>query len=105
MTTPHSSQPLWHGRFSSGPSDDLLAFTESLSFDVRLWRDDIDGSLAHVRGLGRAGILTNEEVSIICGGHDRIADEFATKTFDFVTRSEEHTSELQSHSDRMPSSA
>lgn len=92
MTTPHSSQPLWHGRFSSGPSDDLLAFTESLSFDVRLWRDDIDGSLAHVRGLGRAGILTNEEVSIICGGLDRIAEEFATKTFDFVPGEEDvHT--------------
>ena len=88
MTTPHSSQPLWHGRFSSGPSDDLLAFTESLSFDVRLWRDDIDGSLAHVRGLGRAGVLTSDEVSTICGGLDRIADEFATQTFVFVPSEE-----------------
>ena len=92
MTTPHSSQPLWHGRFSSGPSDDLLAFTESLSFDVRLWRDDIDGSLAHVRGLGRAGMLTSDEVSTICGGLDRIADEFATQTFVFVPSEEDvHT--------------
>ena len=92
MTTPHSSQPLWHGRFSSGPSDDLLAFTESLSFDVRLWRDDIDGSLAHVRGLGRTGVLTSDEVSTICGGLDRIADEFATQTFVFVPSEEDvHT--------------
>jgi argininosuccinate lyase len=41
------SQPLWHGRFSSGPAEELLAFTESLSFDKRLWKDDIAGSLAH----------------------------------------------------------
>jgi len=70
MTTPPSSQPLWHGRFSSAPSDDLLAFTESLSFDVRLWRDDIDGSLAHVRGLGRSGILASSEVTAICAALD-----------------------------------
>ena len=92
MTTPESSQPLWHGRFSSAPTDDLLAFTESLSFDIRLWRDDIDGSLAHVRALGRAGILTNVEVSTICNGLDRIADEFATQTFEFVPGEEDvHT--------------
>ena len=32
---------LWHGRFTDGPSDELLAFTESLSFDQRLAPDDI----------------------------------------------------------------
>ena len=90
--TADSSRPLWHGRFASGPSDDLLAFTESLSFDVRLWRDDIDGSLAHVRGLGRSGILTSSEVSTICAALDRVADEFASSTFVFVAGEEDvHT--------------
>ena len=92
MTTPPSSQPLWHGRFSSAPSDDLLAFTESLSFDVRLWRDDIDGSLAHVRGLGRSGILASSEVSAICAALDQVADEFASGAFSFVAGEEDvHT--------------
>ncbi len=45
---------LWHGRFADGPSDDLLAFTESLSFDQRLAADDIVGSRAHVAMLARA---------------------------------------------------
>lgn len=90
--TADSSRPLWHGRFASGPSDDLLAFTESLSFDVRLWRDDIDGSLAHVRGLGRSGILSSSEVSTICAALDRVADEFASATFAFVAGEEDvHT--------------
>ena len=92
MTTPPSAQPLWHGRFSSAPSDDLLAFTESLSFDVRLWRDDIDGSLAHVRGLGRSGILAPSEVSAICAALDQVADEFASGAFSFVAGEEDvHT--------------
>ena len=44
-------QTLWHGRFEGGPAAELMAFTESLSFDRRLWPDDIAGSRAHVRGL------------------------------------------------------
>ena len=35
---------LWHGRFEGGPAAELMAFTESLSFDRRLWPDDIAGS-------------------------------------------------------------
>ena len=39
---------LWHGRFDVAPADDLMAYTESLSFDQRLWRDDIVGSHAQL---------------------------------------------------------
>ena len=42
---------LWHGRFEGGPDAALMAYTASLPFDRRLWRDDIAGSRAHVRGL------------------------------------------------------
>ena len=42
---------LWQGRFGEGPSDELLEFTESLSFDRHLATDDVTGSRAHVRGL------------------------------------------------------
>ena len=42
---------LWHGRFEGGPAAELMAYTESLSFDKRLWPDDVAGSVAHVRGL------------------------------------------------------
>ena len=46
---------LWHGRFAEGPADELLAFTESLSFDRRLAPDDLAGSRAHVRMLAAWG--------------------------------------------------
>ena len=49
---------LWHGRFALDPSDALMAYTASIGFDRRLWRDDIDGSRVHVKGLARVGLLT-----------------------------------------------
>ena len=49
---------LWHGRFGSGPADELLAYTVSLSFDQRLARDDIVGSRAHVRMLGHVPMVS-----------------------------------------------
>ena len=89
----NQSQPLWHGRFSSGPAEELLAFTESLSFDKRLWKDDIAGSLAHVRGLGHAGILPLSEVALIESALQQVASEFADGTFEFVAGEEDiHTS-------------
>ena len=38
-----ADQPLWHGRFETSPAEALMKFTESLSFDQKLWRDDITG--------------------------------------------------------------
>ncbi|HEX6238335.1 MAG TPA: argininosuccinate lyase [Acidimicrobiales bacterium] len=66
---------LWHGRFADGPSEDLLAFTVSLPFDRRLAADDIAGSRAHVRALGRAGIVSDEEAGIVLAALDRVEEE------------------------------
>ena len=86
------SRPLWHGRMSDGPADSLMAFTESLSFDVRLWSDDIVGSIAHVRGLGRASILAPDEVAAIVTALETVRREFASSTFVFASSDEDvHT--------------
>lgn len=53
---------LWGGRFSSGPSPQLAALSKSTQFDWRLADDDIAGSRAHARALGRAGLLTPTEL-------------------------------------------
>ncbi len=83
---------LWHGRFASGPAEALLEFTSSLSFDVRLAAQDIKGSKAHVRGLGRAGILTADEQTAILSALDQVEVELATKQFEFVATDEDiHT--------------
>jgi argininosuccinate lyase len=83
---------LWHGRFEGGPSPELLAFSESLSFDRRLAADDIAGSRAHVRGLIRADILTPEEGSTVLAALDRVEQELTGGTFRFEPSDEDvHT--------------
>jgi argininosuccinate lyase len=72
---------LWQHRMASPPADELLAFTESLSFDERLWVDDIRGSRAHVVGLHHAGLLTDEELAILNDALDRVAEELAQGHF------------------------
>jgi argininosuccinate lyase len=83
---------LWHGRFASGPADALLAYTVSLPFDRRLWRDDIAGSRAHVGGLARAGLLTEDEAAAILAALDQVEDELAADRFAFAQTDEDiHT--------------
>ena len=53
----------WGGRFSGETDARVADFTRSIEIDAALAADDIAGSIAHVRGLGRAGILTADEVA------------------------------------------
>jgi argininosuccinate lyase len=92
MSEDGDSHTLWHGRFESGPAQDLLAYTVSLSYDQRLFPDDIAGSRAHVRGLGRAGILVDEEVAAVLEALDQVEAELTEGTFRFVESDEDiHT--------------
>src|ERR1051326_322705 len=69
------------GRFAGGPADGVARFTESVSFDRRLWRWDILGSLAHARMLQRVGLITKKELRSITDGLSRIAKEIQNGTF------------------------
>jgi len=84
---------LWQGRFGGAqPAEELLRYTESLSFDRRLAADDLHGSRAHVRGLGRAGILTAAEVGVLLGALDRVGEELAAGELSFAVGDEDiHT--------------
>lgn len=83
---------LWHGRFEGGPAEELLAFTVSLPFDQRLAGDDLTGSRAHVRGLGRAGVLDDEEVTRVLAALDQVEGELAEGSFAFFPSDEDiHT--------------
>ena len=83
---------LWHGRFEGGPAEELLAYTVSLPYDQRLAPDDLAGSRAHVRGLVRAGVLTDAECDAVLAALDAIETELASGTFDFVPSDEDiHT--------------
>jgi argininosuccinate lyase len=69
------------GRFSGGPAADVAQFTESISFDWRLWKYDILGSLAHANMLKKIGVLTSAELAAIAKGLDAIAKEIESGQF------------------------
>jgi argininosuccinate lyase len=83
---------LWEHRLGEQPADALMAFTASLEFDRRLAGDDLAGSRAHVRGLMRAGVLTEQEMGILLAALNRVEDELADGTFRFLPSDEDiHT--------------
>src|SRR3954452_6745502 len=59
---------LWGGRFDDEPDPRMSDFTRSIEVDRELALDDLTGSIAHVRGLGRAGLLTDAEVGALVDG-------------------------------------
>ncbi len=90
--TGDTGKALWHGRFEGGPAAELMAYTESLSFDKRLWPDDVAGSVAHVRGLAHVGIITDVERDSVIAALDEVAKEMSSGTFQFVPSDEDiHT--------------
>ncbi|MGY0218441.1 argininosuccinate lyase [Endozoicomonadaceae bacterium StTr2] len=73
--TKETTNQQWGGRFSE-PTDAFVArFTASIDFDCRLYRHDIQGSIAHARMLGHSGILTASEVEQIITGLEQIQQE------------------------------
>ena len=92
MATPDNGKPLWHGRFEHAPSHELMAFTESLSFDKLLWRQDVVGSTAHVRMLNEVGLLNDNETTMILDALRQVASEFESESFVYVESDEDiHT--------------
>lgn len=59
------SKKLWGGRFSKPADKSVEEFTESISFDHRLYKQDIKGSIAHVKMLGKCAIISRKEAGMI----------------------------------------
>ncbi|MDI3528379.1 MAG: argininosuccinate lyase [Thermoanaerobacter sp.] len=66
---------LWGGRFKSETDKLMEEFNSSISFDIRLLKHDILGSIAHAKGLYKAGVLTEDELNLIEKGLKEILDE------------------------------
>ena len=71
------------GRFEGGPSAEVAKFTESISFDWRLWEHDIRGSIAHAKMLRKIGVLGDAELNDITKGLGEIRDEIRTGKFEW----------------------
>ena len=69
------------GRFADGPALDATQFTQSVSFDWRLWEQDILGSLAHAAMLHKIGLLTQSEFFEIENALDQIGADISAGRF------------------------
>lgn len=76
---------LWGGRFTKDNDKEMFDFNESLSFDKKLYKADITGSLAHAEMLGKQGIVSREEAEDITKGLKSILEDIESGklTFDF----------------------
>lgn len=79
----------WSGRFREATAPEVERFTESVSFDQRLYRQDILGSIAHARMLAHQGILAAGEAERIEQGLKEIAEEIETGRFRFRSQLED----------------
>jgi len=73
----------WGGRFSEPTDRQVEAFTSSLHFDRRLFRYDIEGSVAHAQMLGRQKIITKGEARAIIGGLRKVLADIEAGDFHF----------------------
>jgi argininosuccinate lyase len=76
-------EKLWSGRFKKKTAKSVEGFTSSLSFDVRLWKYDIEGSVAHVKMLGKQKIIPRKDERVIVKGLNAIKSEIKNGKFKF----------------------
>ena len=80
---------LWGGRFTKEEDEKVNAFNASISFDKRLYRQDIEGSLAHTAMLEKQQIITEEEAALITAGLEEILAEIDAGTLQIDPSSED----------------
>ena len=94
------------GRFASGPAADVAQFTESISFDWRLWKHDLLGSMAHAEMLCAIGVLTKRECTAIVRGLDAIGKEIKAGKFKWKAELEDVHMNIESElTKRVPAGA
>ncbi|MFC8685155.1 argininosuccinate lyase [Brevibacillus porteri] len=80
---------LWGGRFTKPTNQLVEEYTASISFDQKMWRQDIVGSLAHVAMLGKCGILPMEEVRQIIAGLKKVKEKIERGQVEFLVAHED----------------
>ncbi len=80
---------MWAGR-TDGQTDKLADdFNSSISFDSRMYREDIKGSMAHAAMLGAKGIIKNDEASALIDGLGNILDDIDSGKLEFDPQCED----------------
>ena len=88
---------LWGGRFTKETNELVESFNESLSFDHRFYKQDIRGSIAHVKMLAKQNILTDDERDKIIEGLNSIEKDIESGVLKFDDGSEDIHSYVEAH--------
>ena len=80
---------LWKGRFAKASTSSADEFNASIGFDQRLYQEDITGSIAHAKMLGKQGILTTEESQLIVQTLQEILADIEAGKIEFTIESED----------------
>ena len=83
------SSPSRSGAFNVEVDKAVEHFTESVSFDQRLFLADIEGSTAHAKMLGKQGVISDDDAEQIVDALAAIAEEFHQGTFELDTACED----------------
>ena len=78
-----ANQEMWGGRFSSSPSEIMKDINQSITFDKRLYKEDINGSIAHANMLAKQKIIEQSEADKIISGLKQIEKEIEDGVFEF----------------------
>jgi argininosuccinate lyase len=89
MSEDKASNQMWGGRFASGPAAIMEAINASISFDRKLYAQDIRGSVAHSRMLAATGIISAADQAEIERGLNTILSEIEEGRFEFSTKLED----------------
>ena len=80
---------LWNGRFSKASTSSADEFNASITFDQRLYKEDITGSIAHAKMLGKQGIITLEESALIIKTLEEILKDIEAGKVEFTIEGED----------------
>ena len=77
------SKKLWGGRFEKSTDEMINDFQASISFDKRMYREDIEGSIAHAKMLAAQKIISADDAEKICAGLTKIREQIDAGEFNF----------------------
>ena len=87
---------LWGGRFTEGVNKLVNTFNSSISIDSRMYKEDIEGSLAHVKMLGKQGIIPSQDSEKIVEGLKEVLIRINNGTIEIDNDSEDIHSFIES---------
>ena len=77
------SEKLWGGRFEKSTDEMINEFQASINFDKRMYREDIEGSIAHAKMLAAQKIISDDDAKKICAGLEKILKQIDAGEFKF----------------------